>query len=417
LTPLLQRILIYCHGLRPRYISRVDLDALDSLLQRYSAAESRIGANLHELDHHSTYQILRTGDLSGRTASKLGAALQKADGLWSDFGELQSVLTRARALRGDGRMRMQDRRQLQKLLTGPSILITTDIVPLGQRGLTQAAESEQRLTIEQLLSRMRLAYEPIRDGVAVVEERLRNILPRLNAAETTIREVKKQADILGVREPELSEADRQLQRLRQLSMDDPMAIPKNAGDELERHVRLAAGRVAQTKKGHDQLHGDLGAMAGLIAEVRTLRARAAAAREETIEKITAPTGLVPVPPAAAIDGPKGLAEASKTVLEDSNQPWQVQRQQVDAWLHRARRLRDQLRRAEAANRTGLNKRDELRGLLSAYRAKMAGVGRAEDIALSEITDEAHNELFTTPTDLARAERLIGELADALSGVV
>jgi len=411
----LPRILIYCHGLAPRYISGVDLEALDALLQRYSAAESRIGANLHELDHHSTYQILRTGDLKGRTAAELGPALKKADGLWSDFGELQSILARARAVRSDGRMRAQDRRDLKHLLTGPSILTTTDMVPLSQRGLTQAAESEQRLTVEQLLSRMRLAYLPIRDGIASVEDRLRNILPRLSAAETTIREVKKQADILGVREPELSEAERQLTRLRDWAMDDPMAIPQNAGDELERHVRLAAGRVAQTKKGHDQLHGDLGAMAGLVAEVRTLRARAAAAREEALETITSPTGLVQVPPAAAIDGPKGLAEASASVVEDSNQPWQVQRQQVDAWLLRARRLRDQLRRAEAVNRTALNKRDELRGLLTAYRAKMAGVGRAEDLVLSEITDEAHDELFTTPTDLARAEKLIGEIANSLSG--
>lgn len=393
----------------------MDLNSIDALLQRYSAAESRVGANLHELDNHSTYQILRTDELRGRTGAKLSKVFKKAESLWELFGHLQSVLSRARTLRGDGRVRNEDRKQLEDLLTGPSVLLYTTAIPLNERDLLDAVASDETITIEQLLTRMRLIYEPIRDGVAEVEEVLRNILPRLDAADTTVARVTKEAGQLGVREPELNEAARRLDRLRRLSIDDPLAIPGNAADRLESQVRLAAGRVAEMKKGHDQLHGDLAAMAGLVAEVRTLRARAEAAREEALTKIANPIGLVRVPPASAIDGPKGLAEAAENVVIDRSMSWQAQRNEADGFLVRARRLRDQLRRAERSNRSGLNKRDELRGLLTAYRAKMAGVGLAENLVLREITDEAHNELYTTPTDLARAERLIGEVADALSG--
>ena len=87
---------------------------------------------------------------------------------------------------------------------------------------------------------------------------------------------------------------------------------------------------------------------------------------------------------------------------------------LDAWMRSARRFRDQLAQAEAANRAPLQERDELRGLLTAYRAKMAGVGKAEDQTASELADEAHNELYTRPTDLDRALRLLRELGAAVN---
>ena len=39
---------------------------------------------------------------------------------------------------------------------------------------------------------------------------------------------------------------------------------------------------------------------------------------------------------------------------------------------------------------------------------MSGVGRSEDAALTELSDEVHNELYTSPSDLDRAERLLAE---------
>lgn len=392
----------------------MDLDQIDGLLQRYSAAESRIGANLQELDNHSTYQVLKTDVLRGRTAAKIGPAFAKADTLWKYYMLLQTTLTQCRTLRGAGKLRGNEKSELVRILTTPSIILSTIEVPLEERGAFEAASSDERVTIEQLLTRMRTLYEPIRDGVAEAERIHRDVLPRLNAAETTLNGAKAAAAELGMVEPELTEAVRQLERLRTLSFDDPLAVDMGSADALERQVRLAAGRVASLKKGRDRLGGDLGAMAGLVAEIRTLRVRAESARHETLEKITSPTGLVRVPPEAAIDGPGGLQADSAAIL-DSNAPWHRQRQELDAWLEKARRLRDQLRRAEQRNRRDLTRRDELRGLLRAYRAKMAGVGKAEDVVLREIADEAHNELFTSPTNLARAEKIVQDLGASLSG--
>jgi hypothetical protein len=56
----------------------------------------------------------------------------------------------------------------------------------------------------------------------------------------------------------------------------------------------------------------------------------------------------------------------------------------------------------------MSRRDELRGLLGAYKAKAARLGAAEDTALAQRYDRARDLLWTAPCDLAAA-------ADAVSG--
>jgi chromosome segregation ATPase len=56
----------------------------------------------------------------------------------------------------------------------------------------------------------------------------------------------------------------------------------------------------------------------------------------------------------------------------------------------------------------MNRRDELRGLLDAYRAKAARLGAVEDTALTERYDRARDLLWTAPCDLTAA-------ADAVTG--
>jgi len=394
----------------------MELNEIDKLLERYTAAETRIGANLHDLSNNTTYSILSTAGVQGRTASKVGRALTKSRNMWELFGQLQGALSRARTTRGTGSVSKSDRELLAQILTGESVVVDVEEVPFGNRDLMSAARHETTMTIEALLSEMRRNYESVRDAVVLVADIHRDVLPRLDAAETTLIRARSQATELGISAPELTQATREVERVRRLSLDDPLALGSGAGDELDRMVRLAAGRVADAKSGHDQLRGDLGDMEGLIAEIRTLRARADAARKETESKITSPIGLVRVPNEAAIDGPNGLTDAADAVLADPSESWQAQRQRLDQWLLRARKLRSQLARAENSNRRDLSRRDELRGLLTAYRAKMAAMRRAEDPELRELAMEAHSELFTAPTDLANAERLVSALGNHLAGV-
>ncbi len=62
--------------------------------------------------------------------------------------------------------------------------------------------------------------------------------------------------------------------------------------------------------------------------------------------------------------------------------------------------------AERAVVAAMAKRDELRGLLGAYKAKAARLGGVEDPGLAERYDQARDLLWTAPCDLAAAEAAV-----------
>ncbi len=151
-----------------------------------------------------------------------------------------------------------------------------------------------------------------------------------------------------------------------------------------------------------------------MASLRTLRARAEAAATECASKVVAPDRLVRVPSASVIDGDGGLADRLDELFERApTVSWNQKRSLLDGWLATARKLEKQLARAEKANRMPLEQREELRGRLEAYRAKIAAVGKAEDLELTAIVDDARNELYTAPTDLENAAAAIETLAERL----
>ena len=71
-----------------------------------------------------------------------------------------------------------------------------------------------------------------------------------------------------------------------------------------------------------------------------------------------------------------------------------------------------MRQAAAA---AIDKRDELRGLLRAYKAKAARLGAAEDPDLAARHDQAHGLLWTAPCDLAAAEAAVAAYQRAILG--
>ena len=82
--------------------------------------------------------------------------------------------------------------------------------------------------------------------------------------------------------------------------------------------------------------------------------------------------------------------------------WREARAALEQWSVRAESLLDEARRIAAENRAPLETRGQLRGLLDSYQAKATRLGLIEDAELSAIYDEAHETLYTAPTDLAHA---------------
>ena len=69
-----------------------------------------------------------------------------------------------------------------------------------------------------------------------------------------------------------------------------------------------------------------------------------------------------------------------------------------------------LRQAATA---AIDKRDELRGLLRAYKAKAGRLGAAEDPGLAARYEQAYRLLWTAPCDLAAAEAAVADYQRAI----
>lgn len=388
----------------------METDEIDRLLERYGAAEGRIAANLLDLHNHPTYELLTSGALTGTTARRLGAIAAAAPTLWTDLDALGATLREARALRAEGRMNGDRRARLAELLTGPSVRVDVGTTPLGERDLLDPELAETRVSIEDLLARLRDRYEPLRDGIAAIDAVWRDVLPRLDAADVTAGELAGELSELGAVEPSVGRLQRLVVEVRTRVMDDPLGLDPDTGVELDRSAADAARHVGELRRSHEELDADLARTEVLVAEARSLRSRAAVALAEARAKIVRPDGLTQVPSEAAVDE---LARRGAE-LRGSTESWQHTRAGLDAFLRLAERLVAQLTEAERRNRHPIERRDQLRGLLSAYRAKAAALGLIELPTITDLTDEAHTELYTSPTNLPRAAGLVESVAEAIS---
>jgi hypothetical protein len=141
-------------------------------------------------------------------------------------------------------------------------------------------------------------------------------------------------------------------------------------------------------------------MQAVEASIRQLQAAeddARLARDVVLVKIASPR-LPELPAQAQVLAQRlpGLA-----ALRDQGR-WPELSAAVGGLERAAEAALDQARTAHQAIAGLLERRDELRGRLDAYRAKAGRLGRAEDLALDGLYTQARELLFTAPCDLRRA---------------
>lgn len=380
------------------------LDAVGAL-EHYEASLASLRAAMTEVESSPSYLMLADAELGPETARRYGRAAADAAELWTliDAGSALLGAARDRVIgRAGGRSSGRDDRELRRLLEERWYTVT------ASDGSTSSYSASG------LLTEVRRRYDAVRSAVADIDHLWVSILPRIEAAKATLDRLETEIDDLGVPEPLIGRALALADDLAERLMSDPASVHPQDGANLDGLVADAAKQVATLRTKHDNLDADLGATEELLASLRVLLARAEAARVEALAKIASPDGLVRVPAVTVLDGEDGLGPRLDRLFETAaGVEWPQRRTLLDSWLTSARKLEAQLVRAGTANRAPLEVRDELRGRLQAYGAKMAATGRAEDLALVEVADRARTLLYTAPTDLEAAEAAITELAAGL----
>lgn len=398
----------------------VDTADIDHRLRHYRDVERQWADSLYDLDEHPTYRLLAAGEMSGKTGEETNRTMEAAPYLWGWLGLLREHLDAIDRLKEDrGLFGVKSNGEIGAMLTQPSIALRRAAIPSivpsqvmqsfvpapGNRDIVMAS-------VDVLISLFRRVYEPVRDAVSQVDAVWRDLMPRIGAASSSLERAEALTDRLGLNLPEVRLARQRLDAVRSSVADDPLSLSSNVGPDLDALVAAAAQAAGNIERAHGDLDTDLASTEVVIANLRVLRARAAAAYSEAEAKVVPVAPLIRVPSPAVIDGPGGLAHRAAQILgDDSN--WQTQRSELDRWNHAAQRLVEQLERALEVNTAPIGERNELRGLLRAYRAKASmSPGLPDDVI--ELGQDAHDELYTRPTDMARAKRLIDDFASGLT---
>ena len=374
------------------------------------AERDAIQANLLELDGNYTRQLLDGAPLTGRTRERWDKASATLASLWETYVAYSAVVDRVDELGVSGRpVRYRDLPELTGLLTGTSVRLTRARAPLARRDL--ADTGLQELTLEASVAAMRRAFTEVAKVTSAVETVWTEVGRRLDAVAEELTRARPLAAGLGDdTDAAFRAAQANLDSLRGAVNDDPLAhwhdgrADTFAADQLKEQVADLTARIAELDRLRAQTQRT-------IDELRTATAAARAAREDAIaawrhaaERIT---GIPPLPPEITeppIDSLTKLAAAGRWTR------LQAELDRCHGDLAAAAAATEDSRRSVA---TALGRRDELRGLLGAYKSKAGRLGAAEDGDLAARYDQAYELLWTAPCDLAAAAAAVTAYQQAI----
>ena len=388
-------------------MSREDVDAQ---LLRLDADAGRISDALQELTENSGYKLLESAPLRGLTAKRWQLASDRLAALWDNYTAYQDVVNRAREIRGRRpKPKQEELAAIAELLLGRSITLSVKAVPLSERSLIGPSTIADTVTLGGAVQRMNTDFQAAADVVSEVETAWNELFELADPIQAKLKELI--VAVRGVGDLTLGTATAgvgdEYTALRQEIFADPLGLRgpsstfrgrlESVRGEIEALAATVAG-AADLRAGFEQRIAQLQRVVDRIDE--TEAAQRAAVREVR-EKILA--GALPAPTEL---GPALRARlGGLAALRDRGQ-WTTLAQEaaalagaLDAGLAAANRTR-------AAIAGLLDRREELRGRLAAYRVRAARLGAAENQSLEAYYQAAYEILWTRPCDLAAATKAL-----------
>jgi hypothetical protein len=390
-------------------------------VQAAVAERDAIQANLLELDSSFGKQLLAGAELTGDTRRRWEATAATLATLWQVFSAYSAVVDQA-AEAAARHLGPRELTALTELLTGRSVHLASGPAPLAGRDLADSGRED--LTLATAVARMRGAFSTVTEVVSAAEMVWNEVAGRLDAAGAELARVAQASAGLGdeALAADLAAAQGQLARLRDTLNSDPLAlwrgqrgphggtVDTSAADRLAGQAAAVAARAAELARLRDGARQRIAAVTTAAADARSAHDDAVAAWQRTAAKIA--PGALPPPPADLADLSARLAGLGP--LLDSGRLTRLgsELELLDRELATATA---NFKEAERAVVAALAKRDELRGLLGAYRAKAARLGAVEDAVLAERYERARDLLWTAPCDLAAAEAAVAGYQQAVLG--
>jgi hypothetical protein len=249
--------------------------------------------------------------------------------------------------------------------------------------------------------------------VARMAETARRAVTQLDAARTEAQELRVRAAAVGAdQDPELTALDTALEAATTAIAADPTIAPDLA--RVQTAMAAARQRVAGLEGARTGLPTELAAATAQLDEIDRLVAHGVDALELARVKIASPAGLLN--PLGA--GGRPLRPWLEQIRQQADAgQWDAAASALAQWQGEAQARWAEAKRVADANAAPVARRNELRGLLDAYRAKGLAYGRDEDGRLERMHAAAKQALYTAPCALDEAERLVREYIGAVNAAV
>lgn len=386
-------------------------DEVDRALAAVQSDSDRIAQSLVEMDTHPGHKLLKDAALTGLTAQRWAQARTAMTTLWEQYATYRDMVARAQEVRARrSRPGDEELAELTDILNGPVVELDSEAVPIERRGLTGPAQVTERITLAELLARMRQAFDMVTAVLATAESAWSAAIGRFDPLDRRLHAVSVQAESVGAAADEVAAIRRDLDRARELVLTDVLtAAASDALPDVERRIADLEATLPRLARVRDEFTARLAAFESVLSDIEAVEATARQTHAAVLEKIASP-GL-PVPGEHASSTVR--ARLRRLSAKQGTTGWDVLAREADDLERFATNALDGARTALRAITGLLDRRAELRGRLEAYQVKAARLGHAEDGELSRLHDEAHRLLFTAPCDLAAATRALNRYRQAI----
>ena len=395
-------------------------EEVDAQLQRLDADGGRISDALAELTENSGYKLLETAKLRGVTARRWQVASDRLAALWDNYTNYQDVINRAREIRGRrAKPRPEDLAAITELLRGRSITLSVKAVPLAERSLVGPSTIADTVTLGGAVQRMNADFQAAADVVGEVETAWNTLFEQADPIQDRLKALIEAVRAIGDRALATATAavGDEYMALRQELFADPLGLRAPGSSFAARLTSVGSeiDALAGTVGGAVELRADFDRRAAQLLRVveRIDEAEAAqrAALREVREKIL--VGALPEPTAI---GPAMRARLESLAGLRDREQWTRLSEEAGALaaaLEAGLATADRTREAVSGL---LERREELRGRLAAYRVRAARLGAAENQTLEACYQAAYGLLWTRPCDLAAATKALAGYQKAVSAL-
>lgn len=384
--------------------------------ERLATEQQAIVESLINLEDHLGRQLLDSTALEGMTRKRRADVLDGFARLWTLYETYLPAVERVRAIMGRrSRPTRADLREVEELVTGATVALP------NPDGLLPGPQ----VTLDGLVAEIHAVYGRVHEVVTAVDRVWAELSPCFDRCDTLLREAQALAADLGLSADHgqaaavLAQLAGRLATVRRIALADPLRLWVDDAVDMAEVDQL----ISRCERAHADLHalGELRqhAQRRLDQVDATLTEARRLAQEISAERRRVDAKIHPVPGperAAQPTGPLGpRLTAARELCQRAR--WQRLVTELPALEREASAALARAQAELAQTSRPLRERGELRGRLSAYRAKAARLGRIEDLALEQRYLRAHQLLWRAPCGLAIAATAVAEYQDAVNGTV